>query len=212
MTNPSRDPIKRDGIDTHRGDASSGREVRLTTIAPPPIRHSSSPDSLLASVVPPRYRAPMTTSANSVIAAIDIRRPGLKLRKKVLLLFFAQGHHLAFSGEPLFDEPIYATKDSVTVEGLTGEPSGQPTAEDALGTITDIVVRYSALSPAELRTLVQASTPWQVASKPGPDSRIDWAHLRDWFNRPEETDDPDDERPSRVERDEASAYLTSRRS
>jgi uncharacterized phage-associated protein len=154
----------------------------------------------------------MTTSANSVIAAIDIRRPGLKLGKKLLLLFFAQGHHLAFCGEPLFHEATYATEDSVTIEGLTCEPSDEPKTEDALGTITDIVVRYSALSPAELRTLVQASTPWQVASKPGSDSRIDWAHLRDWFDRPEETDDPDDERPSRTERDEATAYLASRRS
>jgi uncharacterized phage-associated protein len=49
------------------------------------------------------------TSVASVITAIEARRPGLSDTKTQLLLFFAQGHHLAHSGDPLFNEPMYGT-------------------------------------------------------------------------------------------------------
>lgn len=159
---------------------------------------------------PPRYRAPMTTSANSVITAIEARRPGLRPGKQHLLLFFAQGHHLAWAGEPLFPEALAATERGVTVHDLTPDPAPPISDEARLGTITNVVVRYSGLSPAELRTLIQASTPWQLARKAGDDTHIEPAWLAEWFRRAEETDDPDDERPTRAERAEAEAYLASR--
>jgi uncharacterized phage-associated protein len=182
----------------------------MITLAPPSIGPSTSSDSGLESVVPPRYRAAMTTSANSVIAAIDFRRPGLKAGKKLLLLFFAQGHHLAWSGQPLFDEPMYATDRGVTFQGFSDKPVEQPDTEAELNTVGYIIARYSALSPADLRTLIQSSRPWQHATKPDGDSRIDCLLLTDWFRRPDETDDPDDERPNRAEVAAVESFLASR--
>lgn len=138
-------------------------------------------------------------TADSVIAAIDARRPGMKLAKKHSLLFFAQGHHLGHFGVPLFDDPIVAT-DYGVVAGAAGIGADQPTDEGALNTIGYVVERYGALSPADLRTLIQASTPWFVATAPAATGRIDLSILRDWFLREDETNDPDDERPNRAER------------
>jgi uncharacterized phage-associated protein len=153
----------------------------------------------------------MTTTANSVIAFIDARRPGLKLGKKQLLLLFAQGHHLARTGDPLFDEPMYATDRAIAVDDVPGGPVPLIESEALANTIGYVIDRYSALSPADLRTLVQASEPWRLARKNPDETRIEWAWLRDWFRRPDETDDPDDERPNRAERAETAAHLASLR-
>jgi len=157
-----------------------------------------------------RYVAPMT-SVNSVIAAIAARRPDMSDTKTQLLLFFCQGHHLANFDDPLFTEPIYATDRGVTVDDVPGKPAPTPDSERALTTIGHTLTRYGNLSPADLRTLVQASMPWQLAMKATTGPRIEWAWLRDWFRRPEETDDPDDEKFTKAEAVEAAAFLRSRR-
>ncbi len=144
----------------------------------------------------------MAPSVNSVIAAIDARRPGLKLAKKHLLLFFAQGHHIAHFGDPLFDEPIFADDRGAFVAHVA-EPAAQPDSEGPLNTIGYVIERYSALSPADLRTLIKSSQPWQSAH----DGPIDLDALRAWFLRDDETDDPDDERPNRAERDQVERLL-----
>ncbi|BAL89046.1 hypothetical protein AMIS_38260 [Actinoplanes missouriensis 431] len=171
----------------------------MIAVTPSTIMPTSSPAEGMDHALTSRYVAPMTTSANSVITAIELERPGLRLGKKQLLLFFAQGHHLATHDEPLFAEPIYATDRGVAVEDAPGASTGAPTDTAQLDSIGYVVERYAALSPADLRTLIQASQPWQAATKPGAGARIEWAHLRDWFRRPDETDDPDDERPNRAE-------------
>jgi len=177
----------------------------VTTISVFPRRR----DERHPAVTGRRYVARMT-SASAVIAAIDARRPGLKPAKKHLLLFFAQGHHLAWASEPLFSEDLYTTDRGVTLQDTDLEDASPITSEAQLGTISNVIIRYSGLSPADLRTLVQASQPWQLARKAGDDARIEQAWLTDWFRRPDETDDPDDERPNRAERAEAEAYLASR--
>jgi uncharacterized phage-associated protein len=139
----------------------------------------------------------VASSANSVIAAIDARRPGLKPAKSHSLLFFIQGHHIAHFGSPLFDEPIAATDRGVYISGADGSPADQPDSEGPLNTIGYVIERYSALSPADLRTLIQSSSPWRVTT---PGGRIDLDALRAWFLRDEETNDLDDERPNRAER------------
>ncbi|WP_157408186.1 hypothetical protein [Actinoplanes sp. N902-109] len=146
------------------------------------------------------------TSAASVITAIEARRAGLKPGKLHLLLFFAQGHHLARFGEPLFVDALYATERSVTLHEDHDETTEPSSDEATLNTVGYVISRYSALSPADLRTLVQASTPWQLAMKSASSPRIEWAWLTDWFRRPAETDDPDDERPGRADMAEASVY------
>lgn len=152
----------------------------------------------------------MTTNVNSVIAAMDARRPGLKPAKKHLLLFFIQGHHLAWADEPMFAEALYATDRGVSLDDADNDPAAPISDEAVLGTISSVLVRYSGLSPADLRTLIQASQPWESAAKPGAEGRIELAWLSDWFRRPDETDDPDDERPNRAEAAEAEAYLSAR--
>lgn len=139
-------------------------------------------------------------SANSVLAAIDARRPGLKLAKKHSLLFFVQGHHIAHFGVPLFDEPILTFNRGVTVPDAVGGAAGQIDSEGPLNTIGYAIERYSALSPADLRTLIQTSRPWLDAVGSQGNGAIDLGALRVWFLRDNETNDPDDERPNRAER------------
>jgi uncharacterized phage-associated protein len=165
-----------------------------------------------AAIAPTRgYVAPMgkTTTPNAIFEFIDARRPGLKPGKKQLLLFFCQGHHLAWFDDPLFAEPLYATDRGAAVDIPAG-PAEHIAGERLANTIGYVLDRYSALSPADLRTLVQASEPWRLARKNADELRIEWVWLRDWFRRPDETDDPDDERPNRAERAEAEAYLAAR--
>jgi hypothetical protein len=142
-----------------------------------------------------RYRAPMTTSAHSVITAIDLERPGLSTTKRQLLLFFVQGHHLADHGEPAFIEPMYATSDGVLVEP-DSEPVDAAVGEATLGAVAYVLHRYGNLSPADLRTLVQASTAWQLGRRVGEETRIERPWLADWFLRRDEQNDPDDDRPT----------------
>jgi uncharacterized phage-associated protein len=99
------------------------------------------------------------------------------------LLFFAQGHHLASASEPLFSEDLYTTDRGVTLQDTDLEDASPITSEAQLGTISNVIIRYSSLSPADLRTLVQASQPWQLARKAGDDARIERAWLTDWFRR-----------------------------
>lgn len=174
------------------------------------------------------------TSAISVIAAIDARRPGLKLAKKHLLMYFMQGHHFAHFDTSLFTEEIEIHGRSIAIFGrdrrLIGsfvcEPCGkpvpqeladagyhghfgctdptgpkpqieQPTYEGQLNTIGYVIERYASLSPADLRTLVTTSEPYISANHSV--GRIMNEDLAAWFNRDDEKDDPDDERPNRAE-------------
>jgi uncharacterized phage-associated protein len=191
-------------IDTFRDDGSSGEETPMTTVA---AATNSGPQSdpnsrtavILISPFARRYVAPMTTSVNSVIKAIEINRPGLSDTKRDLLLYFAQGHHLALGGDALFTEPLYATDHGVTLDDMPDLDAVTPPPAAALNTINRVLSRYANLSPADLRTLVRASTPWQLAMKSTIGPRVEWAWLRDWFTRPDESDDPADERPTRTQ-------------
>lgn len=132
-------------------------------------------------------------TANDVIADIEINRPGLSVTKRNLLLFFCQGHHLGDLDIPLFDDPIYASATGVDV--LPDAATPVKLGNGRLNTIGYVLSRYASLSPADLRTLVQASTPWQLARKTG-DNLIDPARMREWFRRDDERNDPEDDRPT----------------
>ncbi len=202
-------PYSSDDMNTVSSQPRSERGVPVTAVDLAPTSTARPPFEGFPSRPSLPYVPPMT-SANSIIAAIDARRPGMKVAKKLLLLFFVQGHHLAWAGEPLFSEALYATDRGVSLQNMNREGAVPIDSEALLGTISNVVIRYSGLSPADLRTLVQGSQPWQLAREAGDDARIELAWLTDWFRRPDETDDPDDERPNRAERAEAEAYLASR--
>ncbi len=186
-------------IDTFRGVKSSaptseetGGPAYSTNMDVP----TSSPDENFPHDTRQPYVAPMTTSITTVIDAIEARRPGLSDTKRNLLLFFCQGHQLAHSGDALFAEALYATDHGVDLADVPVGPSGDPLTPGQLNTVADALNRYGDLSPADLRTLIQASVPWQLAIKSTLGSRIEWAWLRDWFRRPDETEDLDDSRPT----------------
>jgi uncharacterized phage-associated protein len=136
-----------------------------------------------------------TTASNvhSVIKAMNVNRPGLSGTKRDLLLFFAQGHHLALGGDALFAEPLYATDDGVALGDLGEVGELVQPSNGALNTINRVLLRYADLSPADLRALILASAPWQQAAAGEP---ISHEALRAWFTRAAETDDPSDERPT----------------
>jgi len=208
MTNPESAPIKRDDIDTARGDDSSRREAELTTGAPSMIGHND-PSVRPAADQPVRqYLAPMTTSAATVIGAINERQPDLPPARQHLLLFFCQGHHLADTGAPLFAEPMYATLAGahVDLESHDAEPDTTTIGNRQLGTVGYVLHRYGGLSLADLSTLVVASSAWQLARQSGDDARIEWLWLTDWFRRPAEIEG----KPTAADSAEVAAFRKAR--
>jgi hypothetical protein len=199
MTDPHESQIRQvlsNRIDTVRGVDSSQGEVPVTSpmIGRPPTGpltgSNPRPDK--------HYVPPMTTSANTVINAIEARRPGLSDTKRNLLLFFCQGHQLAHSGDALFADALFATDRGVELDDTGSTEAGGPLSPGQLNTVGDALERYGDLTPSDLRTLVQASVPWQLAIKSTLGPRIEWAWLRDWFRRPDETNDPEDDRPTQA--------------
>ncbi|WP_170167331.1 Panacea domain-containing protein [Actinoplanes xinjiangensis] len=131
----------------------------------------------------------MTSSAHAITAALHLRRTGLGAGKTHSLLFFCQGHHLADLGEPLFAEPIWAVAGGAHVDELDDSDTEPPTGE-LLATVDRVMARYGGLSAGELRTLIWASDPWQLAASRPDDPRIEWMWLQDWFGRA--AHDPDE--------------------
>lgn len=172
-------------IDTVRDDNRSATEVTMLASAASSDGQSHQPVQRLTSLTRRRYLAPMTTSANSVIAAIDQRRPNQSDDRKHLLLFFCQGHHLALTGNPMFAEPMYATPSGVRVE-IDDAARIEPITNRQFGTLGYVVRRYAGMDNADLQSLVQVSSAWQLARRVPDETRIEWMWLTDWFNRPSE--------------------------
>ena len=186
--------------DTFRDDHSSGERAEMTPSTPSMIGQAPpQPNGALTADTCHGYCPPMTANLHSVITAMNINRPGLSVMKRNLLLFFAQGHYLARSGDAMFAEALYATDDGVDLDDSPQHDAVEQPSSGVLNTINTTLMRYADLSPADLRTLIQASQPWQLARKSSSSPRIEWVWLTDWFTRPEEIDDPDDERPTRTQ-------------
>lgn len=196
MENPNESSIRHQSsnrIDTFRDDGSSNGEAPVTKAAvsaaePFPV----GPNDGTSRSPRRQYRAAVTTNATSVLAAIDMHRPGMSTTKKHLLLFFAQGHHLADLGDVLFTEAIYTTDRDIAVDLTDDDPDLLSDAE--FNTVVYVLHRYGNLSPADLRTLIQASAPWQMGRN--ADRVIERLWLRDWFLRADEQNDADDDRPT----------------
>ena len=170
----------------------------MTAVMLSPIMPETSPDRGLVRSPGSSYGAPMT-SAYSVSTALDINRPGLSDTKRKLLLFFCQGHYLALGGDALFPEALYAVESGVVVDDSSPSDVIEPPSRGALNIINAVLHRYGDLSPTDLRTLVQASLPWRLAMRSTSGARIEWAWLRDWFTRHEETEDLDGDRPTKAQ-------------
>jgi uncharacterized phage-associated protein len=103
----------------------------------------------------------------------------LKLQK---LLYYAQGHHLALKGIPLFDDEIQAWKHGPVVPSVyrayrTGRAEQLHLRDDdpfefsdvdgeTTGLLIDIWERYGSLAAWRLREMTHSEPPWNDAYEP----------------------------------------------
>lgn len=157
-----------------------------------------------------------TVPAEAVAVELRRRLPGLGVKKQHKLLYYAQGHHLATFGRPLFAEPVSAYDRGPIVGRLwfAEKTHGQATKTDVtldesqLNTIGYVLSRYGALSGADLERLTHTESPWLDADKgrrPGTRARISNESMRAYFMRHD--DDEADESGS-LDTDELTAWLS----
>lgn len=146
-----------------------------------------------AAVHAPPYAGTVTASVHQIAAELRRRRPGLGAVKLHKLLYYCQGHHLAHSGRPLFDETISAWDMGPVVASLWGHeknhgprPADESTrlGEAELNTIGYVLSRYGGMTGQDLINLSHEEAPWRRADEhrqPGGSAPIsnDWLH--DYF-------------------------------
>ena len=133
----------------------------------------------------------MTTTARNVAAALRERLPGVTAAKLHKYLYYAQGHHLAMLGRPLFEETIAAWDHGPVIPQLW-DSEHQPAAGDAdaltnteLSTLEYVASRYGGLTITDLERLTRAEAPWQLADagrRPGTSVTIRHDWLYDYFS------------------------------
>lgn len=152
----------------------------------------------------------MSVSAHDVAA--ELRRrftydPGVvKIHK---LLYYAQGWHLTWVGEPLFHERIEAWANGPVVADLWHDekrdrprPTSQALTGAQLATVDYILDRYGRYTARELIRRTHDEDPWRNASEADANGwgienpEIDHRSLRRWF----EEDDEYRARAAEVER------------
>ncbi len=117
----------------------------------------------------------------------------LKLQK---LVYYAQGFHLALTGEPLFDEPIEAWEHGPAVPALYhklkqyGSASIPPPAngvdvarysEDVRDLLDEVYRVYGQFSASKLRNMTHAEPPWIEAHNISASTVISHESLRNYF-------------------------------
>lgn len=139
-------------------------------------RHPNGPSPSPRAAV---YGRPMTASVHDIAAALRQRLPGLPHANLPKLLYYCQGHHLAFFDKPLFDDPIVATDHGPAVAVIDTTPgTAQVLDNAALDVITHVVDRYGGLTTRDLQNLTRAETPWRNT---GPNEHISHDLLREYF-------------------------------
>lgn len=116
----------------------------------------------------------MTVRAHDVASELRRRLPGLGAVKLHKLLYYCQGWHLAWTGEPMFRESIEAWDVGPVVADLWhDEDKGRrasapvPVDDSARATINYVVARYGQLTGRDLVHLTHAEAPWRDASENG---------------------------------------------
>jgi uncharacterized phage-associated protein len=140
-----------------------------------------------------------------MVSAHDVAR---ELRKRVphagdvqthKWLYYCQGWHLAWTGEPLFREDVEAWINGPVVAELwadekhgRGKPDPQPIRGDGLAVIEYVVSRYGRFSGKELIRKTHLEDPWRdvaesedaVSASPSPE--ITHKELQRWFEQDDE--------------------------
>lgn len=134
----------------------------------------------------------MTLSAHDIAAELRRRMPGIGQVQLHKLLYYCQGHHLAFSGQPLFEEPVCAWDMGPVVERLwRAEKRGErlPAPADiadngVLNTVGYVMSRYGTATPADLIHMTHSESPWQMGDasrRAGGNDEIHVEWMRDYF-------------------------------
>jgi len=131
-------------------------------------------------------------SAHDIARELRRRLPAAGVVKIHKLLYYCQGWHLTWSGQPLFREPVEAWANGPVVADLWhDEDKGRPAPamtdlnEEALGTVGYVVARYGQLSGKDLIHLTHGETPWMNVSQSDSWSspEISHADLAMFFSR-----------------------------
>ncbi len=112
----------------------------------------------------------MTASAHDVAASIRRRLPGVGNVKLHKLMYFAQGHHLAWFSVSLFEERIEAWEHGPVVADVWQDEHHDNPPESfneldngRLNTIGYVLSRYGHNTGHDLETLTHNEGPWREA-------------------------------------------------
>jgi uncharacterized phage-associated protein len=140
-----------------------------------------------------RRNAPPNVSPRDVANELRRQLGDISAVKVQNLLYYAQGWHLAYTGQPMFKEAIRASADGPVVadlwadeEGGWGKPSTRALDDAALATVEYVVDRYGRLSVAALIRMTQDEVPWRELSESddpatSPSPEITHEALARWF-------------------------------
>ncbi len=115
-------------------------------------------------------------TASAVAVATEIRRrcPGIGTAKLHKLLYYVQGYHLAWEGEPAFSDDIEAWEMGPVVaslwraektQGIQDRP--EQMRESVRNIITNVLCRLDHKTGADLITATHAEDPWSDATQGG---------------------------------------------
>ncbi len=118
--------------------------------------------------------------------------------KLVKLLYYAQGWSLAWTGEPIFDDPVQAWPKGPVVyrawseynpaTGRTITGNAESLSADQRQLLTAVVERYGNLTGAELIRMTHHEDPWQdtrgdLPPREHSNRQIPHEAMRQWFRR-----------------------------
>lgn len=114
---------------------------------------------------------PPPVSAFDVAAALRAESPGLPAVKLQKLLYYCQGHYLAWFSEPFFAEAIEAWDMGPVVADLwraenrgNPAPPRQELGNRELNTVGYVLSRYGKLTGRDLEHLSHSEDPWRDAN------------------------------------------------
>ncbi len=151
----------------------------------------------------PQVMAAEPFQARDVAAAFRRRLPGVGAKKLHKLLYYAQGHHLATFGRPLFVQSISAWDTGPVIGALwheekapTAAPDAAPLDQASLNTVGYVVSRYGRLTGRDLEVLSHGEPPWQEADQRrkaahDPTARLSPDVIRAYFAADADEDDPE---------------------
>ncbi len=135
-------------------------------------------------------KLPSALDAAAFLALVPRAMSWLKMQD---LLYYAQGWHLVWDGEPLFADAIMATEAGVRIEAVDSllrddfavtRVSGgtdRNLSESARQTLSGIVKFYGGRNHFRLREAIIRETPWLQAREAGTDSPISVTAMREYF-------------------------------